>query len=116
MSVLLVPDFLAIEGYSKYSREDPATIQFWLDRSERYVAKDLFDDSRDWEEAVMLLTAHCLEVERQQQIETAGQASAIASGSSTRPSFGDANYFSQTVYGRRYLALLRSNVIGFVAL
>ena len=114
MSLLLVSDFLAIEGYKKFTTDDPATIQFWLDRSERMVAQEMFTDDRDREEAIMLLTAHCLETERQQQIETAGQASAIASGNSSRNAIGDPNYYAQTIYGRRYLALLNSYILPFL--
>jgi len=108
MSVANIDYFLS-HGYTRFSTIAPLTIQVWLDSAAlSYVPASLFGVHRVT--GIMLCAAHFLEMEWAQTAETAGSATAIASGSGGKSATANTDDFQLTTWGRRF-SFLRNGLL-----
>lgn len=109
--MLLVPttDYFLSHGYNRFAIAEPLTIQFWLDVAAlSFVPASLWGVHRVT--GIMLCAAHFLEMEWAQTAETAGSATAIASGGGGRSPTANTDDFQLTTWGRRF-SFLRNGLI-----
>ena len=108
MSIVTIDYFLS-HGFNRFATLEPLLIQTWLDASTlSYVPASLWGVHRVT--GIMLCTAHFLEMEWAQTAETAGSATAIASGGGGRSPSAQQDDFQLTTWGRRF-AFLRTGLM-----
>ena len=108
MSLVTIDYFLS-HGYKRFTTVEPLDIQTWLDVAAlTYVPASLWGVHRV--NGIMLCAAHFLEMEWAQSAETAGNATAIASGSGGKSPTASTDDFQLTTWGRRF-AFLRTGLM-----
>ena len=107
--ILVTIDYFLSHGYNRFAEVEPLVIQIWLDSAAlSYVPASLWGVHRIT--GIMLCAAHFLEMEWAQTAETAGSATALASGSGGRSPTAQQDDFQLTTWGRRF-AFLRTGLM-----
>ena len=98
---MTVTEFRAI--YPKYDCRDESEISGYLAISECYCPLEVWGKRQTF--GVQLLTAHFLEIGWQQDLVTAGMATAISQGGNVQLAAMFEDTLTQTTYGREYRML-----------
>lgn len=96
--IIAVQDFLA--NYPRFSDRSPDFISLKLLESQLYCPTVLWGDYQQM--GMMLLTAHLLEMEVVQDVETGGKGMTMAAGTGGSPPSTFEQDLQLTTYGRRF--------------
>ena len=109
--MVTVDSFLA--RFPKFKGFPEDIIQEVLDESELFFPEDIWDNSTVRNLAIKLLTAHKLELEQQQTLDTQDRLFAQREGNTAR--LRDlSNYYQLTRYGLELQDLINSQTLGII--